>query len=89
MANLAPLCEIIDASSEVSGCPSSNLLDSDPSKIWLTEAGMPQWVMMSMGENVERERSVVKTFGWQCWHPYSTNPKTVKLYVSRDVNAIS
>ena len=88
MANLAAHSVILDVSSEVPGCPSINVLDSDPSKIWLTETGLPQWMSLSLlgmgDENRKNKELVIKTIGWQCWHPYSTNPKSVSLHVSRD-----
>ena len=29
----------------------------------------------------------IRSIGWQCWHSYSTNPRTVKIHVSSDGNA--
>ena len=76
---------LVDFSSQVSGCPATNVLDSRPDKLWLTEPGLPQWICLALDEVENAERDlVIKTVGFEVMHPYGTNPKVVALHVSGD-----
>lgn len=75
---------IISFSSEAPGCDASNVLDQNPSKLWLTDpkARLPQHVVLALDQQQQQQRQrdsrrsvvLVKTLGWFCWHAYSTNP---------------
>jgi hypothetical protein len=75
---------IVSSSSEIKGCEASNILDDDISKIWLSEEGIPQWICISLENITDINNVVIKTIGWECWHDYTTNPREIRLHVSRD-----
>lgn len=75
---------LVDYSSEMMECEANNVLDSKINTIWLSDEGLPQWLCISL-VNLHNVRNIVlRTIGWHCWHPYSTNPKVVILHVSAD-----
>lgn len=76
--------KLIDFSSEIVGCEAENVLDNDISSIWLTDDGIPQWLCLSLSEIRASKDIVIRTIGWHCWHPYSTNPQLVTVHVSSD-----
>lgn len=71
-------------SSQVPGCEACNVLTDNLSEIWLSETGIPQWICISLTEIENLADAEVRTIGWYCWHAYSTNPREVRLHVSRD-----
>lgn len=76
---------IVDFSSEVEGCEAFNVQVADHSSIWLTKNdSLPQWLCLSLANVFTTEDLVLRTIGWHCWHPYTTNPKTVNVHVSCD-----
>lgn len=75
---------LVDVSSELEGCPASNVLNDDLSTIWLSEEGFPQWLCISLAKFIHVPNLVIRTVGWNCWHPYITNPRTVSMHVSND-----
>ncbi len=75
---------LVDVSSELEGCPASNVLNDDLSTIWLSEEGFPQWLCISLAKFEHIPNLVIRTVGWNCWHPYITNPKSVSMHVSSD-----
>ena len=76
---------LVDFSSEVIGCEAINVLDARISKIWLTCEGLPQWLCLSLANvHPEGQNIVIRTIGWHCWHPYTSNPKTILIHVSSD-----
>lgn len=76
--------KVISSSSEVPGCSAEHVLSEDLSKIWLSEEGIPQWLCISLQDLSNLSSVEVRTVGWYCWHSYSTNPREVRLHVSRD-----
>ena len=75
---------LVDFSSQVNDCEAQNVLESSMNSIWLTEEGLPQWFCLSL-QNIQKSRDVViRTVGWHCWHPYTTNPQIVTVHVSSD-----
>lgn len=75
---------LIDFSSEIEGCEASNVLDSHLPHIWLSEEGVPQWLCISLGELEDKRNICIRTVGWHCSNPYTTNPKQVTIHVSAD-----
>jgi hypothetical protein len=76
---------VVSYSSEVPGCEAYHVLDSDPSTIWLSEDGLPQWLCISLkGLNVGLDEVEIRSIGWHCWHAYSTNPCEIRIHVSKD-----
>lgn len=83
--------KLIDFSSDIKGCEAENILEPNLPDIWLTEHTLPQWVCISLADvhqNVTRELQsndlIIRTVGWHCWHPYTTNPKSITVHVSAD-----
>jgi hypothetical protein len=72
--------KLVDWSSQVVGGEATNVLE-DNENLWLSKPGTPQSVSISMKEV---DTIVIRTVGWYCWHPYSTNPRKVSVHVSTD-----
>jgi hypothetical protein len=72
--------KLVDWSSQVVGGEAINVLEDNES-LWLSKPGTPQSVSISMKEV---DTIVIRTVGWYCWHPYSTNPRKVSVHVSTD-----
>lgn len=75
---------LVDCSSEILGCEAHHVLDEKINTIWLSDEGLPQWLCLSLVNIYNVRNIVIRTIGWHCWHPYSTNPKVVVLHVSAD-----
>ena len=75
---------LVDFSSEVADCEAQNVLESSMNSIWLTEEGIPQWFCLSLAQIQKTRDIVIRTVGWHCWHPYTTNPHVVTVHVSSD-----
>lgn len=87
MSNYATELEganLIDFSSEQEGCNANHVLDPHLSNIWLSEEGLPQWLCISLDGVNEKRDLVIRSIGWHCWQPYTTNPREVTIHVSSD-----
>ena len=76
--------KLVDFSSELEGCNATHVLDPQLSNIWLSEEGLPQWLCISLDGIKDKRDLVIRTIGWHCWHPYTTNPREVTIHVSSD-----
>jgi hypothetical protein len=79
--------KVISCSSEKPSCEASNILLDDDSKIWLTSEELPQWIVIdfrSVKARIHKNTAIIRTIGWNCWHSYSTNPRSVRIHVSAD-----
>lgn len=76
--------KLVDFSSELDGCHACHVLDPHLADIWLSEEGLPQWLCISLDGIKDKRDLVIRTIGWHCWHPYTTNPKEVTIHVSSD-----
>lgn len=76
--------QVVSLSSELPGCEGRNILEEDLSKIWLSDEGLPQWLCISLDGIPDKAEVEIRTIGWHCWHAYSTNPREVRLHVSKD-----
>jgi len=74
--------KVVSSSSHAHGCLASNLLNSNPRKLWLSKEGLPQDFTIDLTEL--REKRVFECFGWSCWHAYSSNPSVVELYLGQE-----
>lgn len=83
-ASLNEGAKLVDFSSELEGCDAAHILDPHLPNIWLSEEGLPQWLCISLDGIKEKRDLVIRTIGWHCWHPYTTNPKEVTIHVSSD-----
>ena len=77
------LRNIIQSSSEINGCPITNILDKETKSIWLSEEFLPQEIILNINKNYfkyfPKKLSII---GIYCWHAYSTNPKLVEILIS-------
>lgn len=75
--------KLVDFSSEVQGCEAANVLEFNLPQLWLSEEGVPQWLCISLASvKADRRNECIRTIGWHCWHPYTTNPQEVTVHVS-------
>ena len=81
--------KVIDFSSEVEGCEACNVIDPLLSNIWLTDEKPTQWLCLSLNGNYEGQKTTIRALGWHCWHPYSTNPKIVRINIVAVTSHIS
>ena len=86
MSNWASLdvgARLVGFSSEVEGCEAENVLNPRLSQLWLSQGASPQWLCISLGQ-LSAGNVCIRTIGWHCWHPYSTNPMNVTIHISGD-----
>ena len=74
---------VISCTSESKGWPIKNLLNSQEKKIWLSQKGLPQSFTLNIGM-LKNKAQFYQWFGIRCWYTYSSNPKEIDLYVSKD-----
>lgn len=51
--------------------------------MWLSETGIPQSVTVDLSALRQRP-PFLQTFGFYCWHSYTSNPRLIELLVSQD-----
>lgn len=74
--------KIIQKSSEKKGCFAENVLNSNERKLWLSDPGFPQEIVIDISEMTERPQSF-KCFAWYCWQSYNSNPSLLELWASK------
>ena len=74
----------IKASSEIKGCPITNILKEDKN-IWISEEFLPQEIILNF-KNIKLKEYPKKltAIGIYCWNKYPTNPKIVEVLISRE-----
>ena len=75
--------KVIDFSSYSQGCSPSNILNATDRQLWLSATGTPQFVTVDLS-NLRTRPATFTSFGWRCWHTYSSNPAVVELEASKD-----
>ena len=77
--------EIIKSSSEMNGCPVTNLLQSQTKSIWLSSENLPQEIILNLSSKyLISFPQKISAIGIYCWHAYPTNPKLVEIQVSKN-----
>ena len=77
------LRNIIQSTSEMNGCPITNILEKDTKSIWLSEEFLPQEILLNLNKNYFKYfPKKLSTIGIYCWHAYSTNPKLIEILIS-------
>lgn len=91
--NSLPLIRsLIQSSSEMNGCPITNVLEKEIKSIWLSDESLPQEIILNINKNnfiyYPKKLSAI---GLYCWHAYSTNPKLIEILIStnKKINYIS
>ena len=57
------------------------MLIEDPQLLWLSQTGLPQMFTIECTDSKIRS---LRTFGWYCWHAYTSNPAEIRLEISQD-----
>ena len=77
------LRNIIQSSSEMNGCPITNILEKETKSIWLSDESLPQEIILHINKNYFKYfPKKLSTIGIYCWHAYSTNPKLIEILIS-------
>ena len=77
------LRDLIQSSSEINGCPITNILEKETKSIWLSEESLPQEITLHLNKNFFKYFPKKLTIiGIYCWHAYSTNPKLIEVLFS-------
>ena len=77
------LRNIIQSTSEMNGCPITNILEKETKSIWLSEEFLPQEIILHINKIYFRYfPKKLSTIGIYCWHAYSTNPKLIEILIS-------
>ena len=83
------LLQIIQSSSEMEGCPITNILESDEKTLWLSTEELPQEIIINIKKDLFKEMpKKISAIGIYCWHAYPTNPKLIEIQMSKN-NGIS
>ena len=82
--NSLPLIRsLIQSSSEMNGCPITNVLEKEIKSIWLSDESLPQEIILNINKNnfiyYPKKLSAI---GLYCWHAYSTNPKLIEILIN-------
>ena len=82
--NSLPLIRsLIQSSSEMNGCPITNVLEKEIKSIWLSSESLPQEIILNINKNnfiyYPKKLSAI---GLYCWHAYSTNPKLIEILIN-------
>ena len=86
------LLEIIQSSSEMEGCPITNILESDEKTLWLSTEELPQEIIINLKRDLFKEMpKKISGIGIYCWHAYPTNPKLIEILISKNngINFVS
>ena len=86
------ISNFIQASSEVSECSITNILEENSSSIWISNEELPQEIILNLSRSYFKEYpKKLSAIGIYCWHAYPTNPKLVEILISKnnDDNYIS
>ena len=79
------LCEIIQSSSEMEGCPITNILESEDKALWLSTEELPQEITINLFKSFLKEfPKKISSIGIYCWHAYPTNPKLIEVQISKN-----
>ena len=77
------LRNLIQSSSEINGCPITNILEKETKSIWLSEEFLPQEIILHINKSYFKYfPKKLSTIGIYCWHAYSTNPKLIEILIS-------
>lgn len=75
--------KLVSATSERQNCAGGNVLEGNERLIWVSKEGMPQALEFDLSGMRKRPKDL-QCLGWECWHPYSSNPSVIELYASED-----
>ena len=79
------LRELIQSSSEMEGCPITNILESEDKTIWLSTEELPQEITINLSKSFFKEfPKKISAIGIYCWHAYPTNPKLIEVQISKN-----
>ena len=79
------LNQIIQSSSEMEGCPITNILESEDKTIWLSTEELPQEITINISKQFFKEfPKKISAIGIYCWHAYPTNPKLIEVQISKN-----
>ena len=85
--SLQLLHSLIQSSSEMSGCPITNILEKETKSIWLSDEFLPQEISLNIDKNYFiHYPKKLSAIGIYCWHAYSTNPKVIEILISNNKN---
>ena len=81
------LHSLIQSSSEMSGCPITNILEKEIKSIWLSDEYLPQEIILNINkDNFIHYPKKLSAIGIYCWHAYSTNPKLIEILINTNKN---
>ena len=85
--SLLILRSLIQSSSEMNGCPITNILEKEIKSIWLSDESLPQEIILDLNKNnFIHYPKKLSAIGIYCWHAYSTNPKLIEILISTNKN---
>ena len=78
---------LIQSSSEVNGCPITNVLEKEMKSIWLSDETLPQETILNINkDNFNYYPKKLSAIGIYCWHAYPTNPKIIEILINVNKN---
>eukprot|EP00505_MAST-04D_sp_SCG-Rhode-Island_P000930 Stramenopile-MAST_4_protein_930 len=73
---------VAECSSSCPGCEAANVLEDDSSRLWLSHEGTPQHITLDLTKvGTLYPHKQLLSYGWYCWHSYTTNPRVVEVSV--------
>ena len=79
----------VSSSSCMKGSNAKNVLNSDDAAMWMSEPGLPQSIVLDLGNNFKNHdgHTLKRNYSWfafHCCHAYSSNPSRIELNYSVD-----
>ena len=85
LSSLETISQIIQSSSEMEGCPITNILESEEKTLWLSTEELPQEITINLFKSFFKVfPKKISSIGIYCWHAYPTNPKLIEVLISKD-----
>ena len=88
MAGRNLLCDnrirIVNATSFMKSCEPVNVLNDDDSKLWMSEPGLPQAIVLDLGSLTKIKGLQYTGFGFRCAKSYASNPSKIAVNTSAD-----
>ena len=85
--HLQILRSLIQSSTEMTGCPITNILEKETKSIWLSHESLPQEITLNLDKKYFiHYPKKLSAIGIYCWHAYSTNPKVIEILLSNNKN---
>jgi hypothetical protein len=76
--------KVVNATSFMKGCVPTNVISEDETKLWMSEPGLPQAIVLDFGNISKQKNNQFVKFGFKCSSAYASNPSKIAINTSSD-----